>query len=218
MPKSLKKTQTLNDIKKIKKYFYYFLHIFFLSGILYAFNHFIKTPKNTMMMVRRLWAYESWIILSFYSLFLFLTFMEKEISFKKGNKAKLYLKKFQEILSVNLILLIFPWGLFLILAPTELMSIIKLQSVYWKILGFFSILGAAIYYYPYRFFKQKLSHYIIIFGAIDNLLAGLIITSLFFQNKIPLFAFSSAPLLFYFSHFFFEQSKNYKNIKQNLSE
>ena len=195
-------------MEKIKKYFYLFIHINFLSGFFYAFFHFLTTPRS-IFLSRRLWAYECWIIISFYSLFIYLIFLDE------GTKVKQTLDKinlFKKILLVNLILLVIPWCLFLILAPKDLLVILSLRSVYWKILGFFSILGAIIYYFPYRFYKKKWTYYVLIFGSLDNFLAGLIVTILFMIKRIPMVAFASTPLLFYFSLFFFKQAKDYKNI------
>lgn len=203
------------DIQKYRKYFYLTLHIVFLTGLLYAIGHFLKTPR-TNMETRRMWAYESWIIISFYSLLLYLTFIENGVV---KDQMKLYLEKFKRITIVFVILLIFPWGLFLLFAPQDLMDRLALNSVYWRILGLASLFGALIYYFPYRFLEKKLSYYIIIFGIIDNLLAGLIITILFFTDKIPYFTWSITPLLFYLSYFFLEYAKKYKQLQiQALKE
>ncbi len=189
-----------------KKAFFFFLHIFFLSGLLYAFGRFIRTPR-TAALNRRLWAYESWIILSFYALFVHLTLKEEEIRIKAPHKL---LGWFKTVLSVNLLLLIFPWGLFLLLAPQELLQMFELNSRYWRILGLGSLIGALIYYVPHRFYKKKISYYILIFGAIDNFLAGLILSLLFTFRKVPLIAWSVSPLLFYFSYLFLRQGREYK--------
>lgn len=194
-----------------KKLFYSFIHIFFITGILYAFYHFALTPKRVME-IRRMWAYESWIILSFYCLFIFLILIEQDRL--KAIKDKFIF--FKNILSINLILLVFPWGLFLILAPHDLLTILRLSSYYWRILGIMSILGSVLYYFPYKFYKNKLTYYILLFGCVDNFLAGIIVGFLFFSEKIPLIAFASAPLLFYFSYFFFEQFKQYRRVKIEL--
>lgn len=186
---------------KAKKFYYFVLHVFFISGILYAFEKFISTPRIEILQ-RRLWAYENWIIMSFYLLFVYLTLTEKEGRFKK---AKHRLAEFRRILTVNLILLIFPWGIFLIFAPKYLATMLGLDSIYWKILGGMSLFGALIYYFPYKFYKHKLTKYIFLFGIVDNLLAGAIVTYLFFLKKVPLIAWSATPLLFYFSYFFKEQ-------------
>jgi len=134
--------------------------------------------------------------------------MEKEI--KVGQVFKTKIKRFREVLTVNLLLLVFPWGLFLLFGPSYLLGLFGLTSVYWRLLGLFSLLGAAIYYFPYHFYKKKLTFYILIFGAIDNLLAGLVVLFLFILKKVPLTTFSATPLLFYFSIFFFEQARVYK--------
>jgi len=184
----------------------------FLSGLLYAFGHFMGTPRSNME-IRRMWAYESWIIISFYSLFLYLTFIENGVT--KG-QIKLYLEKFKRITLVFVILLVFPWGLFLIFAPKDLMDRLALGSVYWRVLGIASLVGALIYYFPFRFLEKKLSYYIIIFGIIDNILAGFIITMLFLTDRIPFFTWSITPLLFYLAYFFLEYSKRYKSMQAEL--
>jgi len=194
---------------RTKNFFYLILHIFFLSGLLYAFQHFLRTPR-TSLLERRLWAYESWIILSFYSLFVYLTLNDKEFKLSSSQKITNFVTQFREVVLINLILLIFPWGLFLLLGPNELLILFQFKSIYWRILGGASLLGALIYYLPYRFYTKKFSYYIIIFGAIDNFLAGLILTILFILRKVPLVAWSGSPLLFYFSYFFFRQAKHYQ--------
>lgn len=198
------------DIKKIKKYFYLFIHLNFVSGFLYAFIHFLFTPRS-IYLNRRLWAYECWIILSFYCLFVYLIILDEEVNLKK--KLGQQIKNFQKILLVNLLLLIFPWGLFLILVPKELLRMFHLGSFYWRLLGFMSLLGAILYYFPYRFYKNKLTYYVLFFGFIDNFLAAMVVMVLFFMQKIPLIAFSSMPLLLYFSLFFYKQVKLYPSEK-----
>lgn len=197
-------------MEKAKHYFYLFIHINFLSGFLYAFFHFLTTPKS-IFLSRRLWAYECWIILSFYCLFIYLILLEGEQKLKKTLDR---INFFKRILLVNLLLLVFPWGIFLLFGPRDLLEMFHLYPVYWRILGFFSLLGAVLYYFPYRFYKKKWTYYILLFGSVDNLLAALIVSFLFISQKIPLIAFASTPLLFYFSFFFFKQAKNYK---ENLS-
>jgi len=197
-------------MRELKRYFYFFIHLNFIAGFSYAFWHFINTPRSVFLH-RRLWAYESWIIISFYCLFVYLILMEKEVKVRQVFKTKI--KRFREVLAVNLLLLIFPWGLFLLFGPNYLLELFGLTSVYWRVLGLFSLLGAAIYYFPYHFYKKKLSYYILIFGAVDNLVAGLVVLFLFVLKKVPLTAFSATPLLFYFSIFFFEQARNYKQKK-----
>lgn len=195
------------SLQKLKRYFYFFIHLNFISGFFYAFWHFINTPKSVFIH-RRLWAYEAWIIISFYCLFVYLILIEKEVNVKAILKKRL--KRFKQILFINLLLLIFPWGLFLLFAPQDLLNIFGFKSIYWRILGVFSLLGAFVYYFPYRFYRKRLAYYILIFGFIDNLLAGIIFLSFFLMRKVPLVAFSATPLLFYFAFFFFEQARSYK--------
>ncbi len=197
---------------RFKKYYYFFLHLVFLSGLFYAFGNFMTTPKRVNFLERRLWAYESWIILSFYALFLFLTIVERELKIGKIKYPHIHLKEFRRILLVNLILLVLPWGLFLLFGPKDIIEVLGLTSVYWRILGGMSLLGAALYYFPYQFYKHRLSYYIIVFGAIDNLLAGIILTVLFAMGNVPRVAWSAAPLLFYFAYFFKEQAVKYKHL------
>ncbi len=195
-------------MNRTKRLFYFFIHLNFITGFLYAFYHFVSTPRSVVL-DRRLWAYESWIILSFYSLFVYLILIDKGHKLSK-KRIKERMDWFKQTLLVNLILLVFPWGIFLLLSPRYLSEIMGLGSIYWRILGGMSLLGAAIYYLPYRFYKEKIAYYVMIFGFIDNALAGLIITILFLMGRIPLIAFSGMPLLFYFSYFFFEAARDYK--------
>jgi len=184
---------------KIKKYFYTFIHFNFISGFLYAFVHFITTPKTTMVQ-RRLWAYESWIIFSFYCLFVFLMMVDTKVNFEQ----------LKRVLLVNLLLLIFPWGLFLLLAPSDLMSMVGLDSIYWRVLGAMSLVGAVLYYLPYQFYKKKWAFYILAFGFIDNFLAGGILFILFILQRVPFIVLGAVPLLFYFSLVFLQQAQFYK--------
>ncbi len=52
------------------------IHLNFSSGFAYAFYHFLTTSRSDIF-VRRLWAYECWIIFGFYALFLFFLIREK---------------------------------------------------------------------------------------------------------------------------------------------
>lgn len=197
---------------KAKKLYYFLLHAFFMTGILYAFSQFLRTPHIDMLK-RRLWAYENWIIMSFYLLFVYLTLTERETKLLgKKPKFKLHINEFKRILTVNLILLIFPWGLFLILAPHDILSILRLNSIYWKVLGCMSIFGAVIYYLPHKYYKKNFTRFILIFGALDNLIAGIVVTILFLAKKAPLIAWGSIPLLFYFAYFFHEQFRKYAHL------
>jgi hypothetical protein len=186
-------------MSKIKKYFYAFIHFNFVSGFLYAFLHFITTPKTTALQ-RRLWAYESWIIFSFYCLFLYLMMVDTKVN----------IDQLKRVILVNLLLLIFPWGLFLIFAPQDLMNLIGLGSIYWRILGGMSLLGAVLYYLPYQFYKEKWAFYILTFGFIDNFLAGLILFGLFVFRRAPFIVLGAVPLLFYFSLVFLQQARYYR--------
>ena len=191
-------------MSKLKKYFYTFIHFNFISGFLYAFIHFVTTPKATALQ-RRLWAYESWIIFSFYCLFVYLMMVDNKVNFAQ----------LRRVILVNLLLLIFPWGLFLLLAPAELMNLFSLDSIYWRILGGMSLVGAVLYYLPYRFHKQKWAFYILTFGFIDNFLAGFILFGLFLLRRAPFIVLGAVPLLFYFSLVFLQQAKEYRKIRNS---
>lgn len=187
---------------QFKRWFYFLIHLNFIIGFAYAFYHFINTPRSVFLH-RRLWAYESWIIVSFYALFIFLILFEQEKL--RGVKAKI--KRFQSILAVNLLLLIFPWGLFLLTSPDYLMEVFGFNSICWRLLGMSSLFSAAIYYFPYRFKGKKISRWILAFGWASNLVTALALALLFAFERVPLIAFSSTPLLFYFAYFFWEQSR-----------
>jgi hypothetical protein len=69
----------LPRIRKItikEPHFKTFIHVNFIIGILYAFYHFIRTPKAVDMATRRMWAYETWIVFTLYSLFIYLFSLE----------------------------------------------------------------------------------------------------------------------------------------------
>ena len=202
---------------KLRRYFYFGLHLLFLSGLGYAFENFMRTPRINLM-ERRLWAYENWIILSFYALFVWLTLMDQNNFYKRKQRLKYRWEGFKQKLSVNLVLLVFPWGLFLILAPQDLLELLHLGPIYWRILGVCSLLGAVVYYFPYRFYHHRFTFYILIFGMVDNLLTGLIVTVLFALREIPLLAWSAAPLLFYFAWFFGEHSQHYRELRKAKAE
>ena len=66
-------------IKKItikKRHFKTFIHLNFIIGIIYAFYHYVRTPKSVDMYTRRLWAAETWIIFTLYSIFIYLFSIE----------------------------------------------------------------------------------------------------------------------------------------------
>ncbi|MBU2592245.1 MAG: hypothetical protein ABH867_01490 [Patescibacteria group bacterium] len=196
--------------KRFKRTLLIALHLNYIAGILYALFRFLSTPRVQMMFFRRLWAYEVWIILSFYLIFLYLVNLETEkIS---GKAIGRYVKKMRKILSVNLVLLIFPWGLFLMLMPSFLANILGLNSIYWRILGGMSLVGALIYSLPYFQYRKKLAYYVYLFGMIDNFLAAIIALAVFLRKKSPLIAMGSIPLLFYFSYFFLTQARRYRQL------
>lgn len=202
-------------MKKVERYFYFSIHLNFLGGFLYAFRKFLMTPRVTIL-TRRLWAYEAWTILSFYLLFLYLLLINEGVGLEKIKKVKVAFVWFKKVLLVNLVLLVFPWGVALLFAPKELLTILGINSIYWRILGACSLLGAIVYYFPYRFYKKKLTFYILVFGFLDNLIAGAIVLMLFFLNRVPLVAFACSSLLLYFSLFFLKQARHYKAIKSRL--
>lgn len=191
---------------RLKKFFYLFIHLFFLSGILYAFYYFIGTPK-TDMLDRRLWAYETWIILCFYGCFVYLTSLSRT---EIRGKIRVRVDRFREILTFNLFLLIFPWGLFLITAPSSVLAVFGFRSFYWRILGIGSLIGALIYSIPLKFYKKRLTRYVLIFGFVDNLVAGAIVSFLYFRGQVPLVAFSAVPLLLYYASFFLTRARKFK--------
>ena len=195
----------------IKRYFFLTIHMVFLASILYAFYHFIRTPRVDSLN-RRLWAYENWIIISFYGLFVYLALSDADIPEHIKERRKKLLGKFTRILEINLLLLLFPWGLFLLLAPGDLLAMVGLRSIYWRVLGGFSIAGFLLYLFPLKLLRYKISYYILLFGIIDNFLAVLIVIILFFLDRVPMVALSATPLLFYFSYFFFEQTRRYRAI------
>lgn len=112
----------------------------------------------------------------------------------------------KKIILINLLFLVFPWGLGLVLIPGDLAMVLGVDSTYWSLLGVASLLGAVIYYLAYRFYEKRLSLYIFIFGVIDNFLAGVIIALLFVMGRVPLIAFLNTALLFFFSYFFWDQT------------
>ena len=47
-------------------------HSIYVTGIAYAALRFLQTPRQQIL-ARRLWAYEVWLVLGFYTIFLVLT-------------------------------------------------------------------------------------------------------------------------------------------------
>lgn len=50
-------------------------HTIYISGIAYAGLQFLRTSRHDIL-ARRLWAYEVWLVLGFYTIFLVLTLPE----------------------------------------------------------------------------------------------------------------------------------------------
>jgi len=61
-----------------KANFIRFIHLNFVTGILYAFYHFIRTPRSVDMADRRMWAAETWLLFTLYSVFLYLFIIETD--------------------------------------------------------------------------------------------------------------------------------------------
>lgn len=206
---------TMKSSRKIRRLFHIFIHLNFVTGLLYAFTRFISTPR-VLVLHRRLWAYETWIIFSFYAIFLFLLLHEADLDLTEVlDRVEGRLIHFKEVMLVNLLLLVFPWGLFLLLGPASMLNMLGLWSFYWRVLGFFSLVGALLYYLPFRFYKKKITYYILIFGFVDNFVAGVILFFLLIRGKISLVAFSATPLLFYFALTFLEQARHWSRYRSN---
>lgn len=82
----------------IKRNFKIFINLNYIAGFLYAFYFFITTPRANMA-VRRLWAFESWMILSFYGLFIYLFFLER--SALEGRRGLFRFMKIQATRLIN---------------------------------------------------------------------------------------------------------------------
>lgn len=196
-------------MKKIKEYIYLLIHINYIIGFFYAFFNFLTKPKVEIL-GRRLWAYECWIILSFYILFIFLIlYADKLISIDNEDKRR-SLRFYKMNLLYFLILLLIPWGMFLLLGPNRLMRLLGLDSIYWRILGTFSLIGFLIYFFPYRYPKHRFSRYVMIFGIFDNIVPIIVILVLFSLGKISLLVLAQVPLLIHFLFFFIDQTINNK--------
>lgn len=62
---------------QLKRYFKIFINLNYIAGFIYAFQFYIRSPRSTHMAERRLWALESWTILTFYGFFIYLFYLEK---------------------------------------------------------------------------------------------------------------------------------------------
>lgn len=179
--------------KKFRILFGRFLHLNYLLGFIYALARFLATPR-AFFESRRLWAFETWVVFSFWGVYTALFLLEREkISF---------LKKSRQIILTNLFLLVFPWGLFLLAAPDEIRSVFGFTAVSWRVLGFFSLVGAFVYSAPYLFWRRRFTRAILVFGFIDNLATSFIIFGLLLVKKVPFISFVSIPLLCYFAAFY----------------
>jgi hypothetical protein len=65
------------NTRQVKKYFKIFINFNYIAGFIYAFYFFITTSRVENMFERRLWAFECWLILSLYGLFIYLFYLEK---------------------------------------------------------------------------------------------------------------------------------------------
>jgi hypothetical protein len=81
------KRPRIKYIKIGKRRFIKFIHLNFIAGIVYAFYHFIRTPKSVDMPTRRLWAAETWLIFTLYSVFIYLFIVETDA---ESGKAVIY--------------------------------------------------------------------------------------------------------------------------------
>lgn len=80
-----------------KKTFKNFLHLFYLTGIIYAFYFYITTPKSTDFFHRRMWAMEAWFIFSLYAFFLWVMMItDKEENFELNAKGIAKMMKLRE--------------------------------------------------------------------------------------------------------------------------
>jgi hypothetical protein len=94
----MKKKKKILKPHHIKRTFKIFINLNYIVGFLYAFYFFITTSRKTEMFVRRLWAYECWLILTSYGLFIYLFYLEKSAL---ENRRGLF--RFMKIQAVNLI-------------------------------------------------------------------------------------------------------------------
>ncbi len=83
----------------IKRNFKIFINLNYIAGFLYAFYFFATTPRKEEMLTRRLWAYECWLILSFYGLFIYLFYLER--SALEGRRGLFRFMKIQAVRLIN---------------------------------------------------------------------------------------------------------------------
>ena len=81
MPQSFssrnQKPNTRRRAERFKAFFKVFINLNYIAGFLYAFYFFVTTPRQSQMFERRLWAYECWLILTAYGIFIYLFYLEK---------------------------------------------------------------------------------------------------------------------------------------------
>jgi hypothetical protein len=73
---------------KDRELFKRFIHINYITGFLYAFYFYITSSKTTEMYTRRLWAYECWIILTLYGIFIWLFAMDSNNKIQQKQKGE----------------------------------------------------------------------------------------------------------------------------------
>ncbi len=69
--------KSIRKAERFKQFFKVFINVNYIAGFLYAFYFFITTPRGTQLFQRRLWAYECWLILTGYGVFIYLFYLEK---------------------------------------------------------------------------------------------------------------------------------------------
>jgi hypothetical protein len=84
--------------QQIKQKFKLFINVNYILGFLYAFYFFLTTSRQEEMATRRLWAYECWLILTGYGVFIYLFYLEKSAL---ANQRGLF--RFMQIQAVQLI-------------------------------------------------------------------------------------------------------------------
>ena len=200
---------------KKRKYFYLIIHTLLISLFFYAFVQFITTSRADFFS-RRLWAYESTLVGMFYVLFVFLTIMTDESVKEAIKKPKEHMQYFKDVLIVFLVLMIFPWGTFLLISPADVLEGLGLNSLFFKVAGSVSLLAASFYIIPYHFYSKKISYYILILGAIIEMIGGLGLGVLFILGEVPWLVLGALPLHLYFSYFLWEESNRHEGVRKAL--
>ncbi len=199
---------------KFRKFVFLTIHIIFISGLFYDLALFLGTSRESQD-VRRLYAYEGWIIGSFYILFIVLTLLSQDYHGKLHTKPREYINKFKKILSIHLLLMIFPWGVFILTAPQKLLDILGIGANWIKVLSMLSITSAFFYYLPFQTHKGRTAYFVMIVGFITTLITAIGLSILFYLHLIPAVVISSIPLLLYCSYFFWEHSRHFGKVLKN---